>query len=70
MPVHLHGGGGEGEIKISFEGTAVFANLLKLLRDIYQHPETTETLQTYILLRMKQIMVRDKDLDKWLKSRD
>jgi len=55
--------------KISLEGTKAYAEMLELIRDIYNHPETSETLKTFIKLRMKQVLSRE-DLTDWLEGDD
>ena len=54
---------------ISIEGTKAYAEMLELIRDIHRHPETTDTMKTYIKLRMKQIISRE-DLTDWLEGDD
>lgn len=57
-------------MKISLTDTDVYVDLLKLVRDIYQHKDCPPTLRTYVKLRMKQYCRRDLDIDGFLRGRD
>ena len=46
-------------MQVSFTGTKAYVAMMELLRDIYQHEETSDTLRTFIRLRIKQYVVRD-----------
>jgi len=42
--------------------------MLELLKDIYNHPKTSDTLKTYMSLRLKQLFEKDEELTSWMKD--
>ncbi len=53
----------------NFKGTKTYAEMLWLIKEIYNHEQTPDVLRTFILLRVKQTLSRD-ELDEWLKDED
>ena len=57
-------------MKISLTDTDVYVDLLKLVRDIYQHQNCNPALRTYVKLRLKQLYRGDLDFDGFLRGRE
>ena len=50
-----------------FKGTAEYAQMMKLLKEIYHHEQCSPLLRTFIKLRVKQIY-SDEELEEFLKE--